>query len=58
MGTWQAESEQALTLLSRMSNTGGDGSTSSFCRLLVEAKCDNLLEETLGFDENQLAGLF
>lgn len=43
---------------SHMGNAKDDSSPSSFYRGLMEAKCDNVLGKVLGFNEDQLAGLF
>lgn len=54
----QTEGYLTFSLFCRADNARGGITNSSSCRGLVTDKCDNVLGETLGFDDNQLTNLF
>ncbi len=58
LGAWHLECCQALTALYQSSNTVSVASTQTLYRGLVLGKRDDVLGETLGADESELAGLF
>jgi hypothetical protein len=58
LGAWHLECCQALTALYQSGNAIGGSSTLAFYRGLVAGKSDDVLGETLGIDEEELAGLF
>lgn len=58
LGDRQLEYREDLQLLSQAANTGNRISTEDFYSRLVESMSNNSLEETLGFDGNQLINLF
>lgn len=57
-GTWNLEYYQALIASCKSGNAVSAISTLVYYRALREEKCDNVLRETLGVNEDQVTGPF
>ena len=57
-GLWQAECRKAIRLISRVGNVGSMRSTLEFYSGMIVGKAEDVLGESLGADEGQLADLF